>query len=66
MKIHAGFTLGYECPQPTPMLLVLSIHPSRRGDLLTDQVLTFDRPITAGTTLTASATHAPGSWLPPA
>jgi transglutaminase-like putative cysteine protease len=29
------------------MLLVLSIHPSRRGDLLTDQVLTFDRPVTA-------------------
>jgi transglutaminase-like putative cysteine protease len=47
MKIHAGFTLGYECTQPTPMLLVLNIHPSRRVDLLTDQVLTFDRPIDA-------------------
>jgi hypothetical protein len=22
MKIRAGFTLGYECPQPTAMLLV--------------------------------------------
>jgi hypothetical protein len=39
--------LGYECTQPTPMLLVLNIHPSRRVDLLTDQVLTFDRPIDA-------------------
>ena len=47
MKIHAGFTLGYECFSPTPMLLVLNIHPSRRVDLLTEQVLSFDRPIEA-------------------
>jgi transglutaminase-like putative cysteine protease len=40
MQIKAGYTLGYECPKPTPMLLVLNIHPSRRIDLLTDQVLT--------------------------
>lgn len=45
MKIRAGFHLGYECVQPTPMLLVLNIHPSRRADLLCEQVLTFDRPI---------------------
>ena len=47
MKIRAGFTLAYDCKQPTPMLLVLNIHPSRRVDLLTDQVLTFDRAIDA-------------------
>ena len=47
MKIHAGFNIAYEVWQPTPMLLVLNIHPSRRVDLLTDQVLTFDRPIEA-------------------
>lgn len=47
MKIRAGFNLGYECTQPTPMLLALNIHPSRRPDLLSDQVLTFDRPIEA-------------------
>ena len=47
MKIRAGFTLGYECPQPTAMLLVLNIHPSRRVDLLTEQKLTFDQPIDA-------------------
>jgi transglutaminase-like putative cysteine protease len=29
------------------MLLALNIHPSRRVDLLTEQVLTFDRPIEA-------------------
>lgn len=47
MKIRAGFNLGYECTQPTPMLLALNIHPSRRADLLSDQVLSFDRPIEA-------------------
>ena len=44
MRIRAGFNLVYECAQSTPMLLVLSIHPSRRNDLLTEQVLHFDRP----------------------
>jgi transglutaminase-like putative cysteine protease len=35
MKIHAGYELSYDCPQPTPMILTLSVHPSRRHDLLT-------------------------------
>lgn len=47
MRIRAGFNLTYECPQQTPMLLVLEIHPSRRVDLLTEQVIGFDRPIEA-------------------
>ena len=47
MKIRAGFTLGYDCPQPTPMLLVLKVHPSRCADLLTGDSLTFDPPIAA-------------------
>ena len=41
MRIRAGYELAYECPQPTPMLLTLNIHPSRRPDLLTEQVLRF-------------------------
>ncbi|MEQ1770314.1 MAG: transglutaminase family protein [Devosia sp.] len=41
MHIKAGFALTYECPQATPMLLCLNIHPSRRVDLLTPQVLRF-------------------------
>jgi len=47
MQIKAGYTLRYECPQPTPMLLNLNIHPSRRADLLTGQVLTFSPPVDA-------------------
>ena len=47
MRIRAGYNLTYECPKPTPMLLVLEIHPSRRVDLLTEQAIGFDRPIEA-------------------
>ena len=39
MKICAGYEIAYECPQPTPMILMLSVHPSRAADLLT-----LDRP----------------------
>jgi transglutaminase-like putative cysteine protease len=41
MHIRAGYSLSYDCPQPTPMLLCLNIHPTRRADLLTPQVLHF-------------------------
>ena len=47
MRIRAGYELIYECPQPTPMLLALNIHPSRRADLLTEQRLTFTPPVEA-------------------
>jgi len=33
MKI-AGYEISYDCPQPTPMILTLSVHPSRVPDLL--------------------------------
>ncbi|WP_340119555.1 transglutaminase family protein [Pelagibius sp. 7325] len=45
MKIEAGFTLGYDCPQPTPMLLTLRVHPSRQPDLLSSDSLSFDPPL---------------------
>ena len=35
MRIHTGFEITYDCPEPVPMLLMLSVHPSRRGDLET-------------------------------
>jgi transglutaminase-like putative cysteine protease len=47
MQIKAGYTLTYDCPQPTPMLLSLNIHPSRRADLLTPQVLEFSPNVEA-------------------
>ncbi len=57
----------YECPQPTAMLLALNIHPSRRVDLLTEQVLTLHaRRSRRATTSTASATSARASSRRPA
>jgi transglutaminase-like putative cysteine protease len=35
MKIQAGYEITYQCPQPTPMILMLSVHPSRATDLVT-------------------------------
>ena len=47
MRIRAGYELAYDCPQPTPMLLALNIHPSRRVDLLTEQTLRFSPDVEA-------------------
>src|SRR5258708_6027856 len=33
MRIKVGYELVYEQPQPTPMLLMLTIHPSRADDI---------------------------------
>jgi transglutaminase-like putative cysteine protease len=41
VEIDVGYELIYDCPQPTPMMLVLHIHYSRAADLLVaDQVTT--------------------------
>jgi transglutaminase-like putative cysteine protease len=45
VKIRIGYEITYECPKPTPMLLVLSVHPSRQADLLTPDRIAFDPPI---------------------
>ena len=42
MRIHTGFEITYDCPMPVPMLLMLSVHPSRRGDLETPDWLRTD------------------------
>jgi transglutaminase-like putative cysteine protease len=47
MQIRAGFEIVYDCPNPTPMLLMLSIHPSRLSSLRTPHRILFDRPVVA-------------------
>jgi len=47
MRIRAGYALSYDCPKPTPMLLMLSLHPSRATDLLSQQRMTFVPSIAA-------------------
>jgi transglutaminase-like putative cysteine protease len=49
MKIHAGYEISYDCLQPTPMILSLSVHPSRVGDLLSWDRMRLDPPIPANT-----------------
>jgi len=34
MHIRAGYELIYDCPQPTPMVLMLNIHHTRAGDIV--------------------------------
>ena len=34
MQFHVGFEMVHVCPQPTPMILALSIHYSRASDLV--------------------------------
>ena len=41
MHIRIGYKLVYDCPQPTPMLLMLNVHPSRASALVVpDHILT--------------------------
>jgi transglutaminase-like putative cysteine protease len=42
MKIRAGYTITYGLIAPTPMLLLLNVHPSRRADLITADTLRTD------------------------
>jgi transglutaminase-like putative cysteine protease len=46
MLIEAGFDIAFECAAQTPMLLQLSVHPSRDADLLTPDKINCD-PILA-------------------
>ena len=49
MKIRAGFEIAYDCPQPTPMIVTLSVFPSRLPDLSTFDRIKFDPPVPANT-----------------
>ena len=41
VKIEAGYDIAFSCAQQVPMLLMLSVHPSRRQDLLSRHQITF-------------------------
>ena len=42
MQIQVGYELIYQCPQPTPMLLVLNVHHSRAADMVVPDRMTTD------------------------
>jgi transglutaminase-like putative cysteine protease len=45
MQIRIGYELVYDCPQPTPMLLMLHVHASRAADLVVPDRLATDPPV---------------------
>ncbi len=49
MLIQVGYELVFNCPQETPMILMLNIHYSRASDIVTPDCLTTDpqTPVTA-------------------
>jgi transglutaminase-like putative cysteine protease len=40
MQLRVGYELIYDCPQPTPMMLMLNIHHTRAGDIVIPDRLT--------------------------
>jgi transglutaminase-like putative cysteine protease len=47
MQIRAGFEIAYECPQATPMVLMLTVHPTRLPDLTAPHRIIFEPPVAA-------------------
>jgi transglutaminase-like putative cysteine protease len=49
MQIRAGYEIAYDCPQPTPLIAMLSVHPSRIVDLITLDRMRLEPPIVPNT-----------------
>src|ERR1700742_3684931 len=47
VKIRAGYDIAFQCPQAVPMVLMLTSHPSRDGDILSDQIMQFSPGVAA-------------------
>ena len=47
MKIRAGYDIAFQCPYAIPMVLMLTTHPSRDGDILSDQSIQFSPAVDA-------------------
>src|SRR6202047_801657 len=48
MQIQVGYELNYNFPQPTPMILALSIHYSRASDMIVPDYVTTDPSVPIG------------------
>src|SRR3984893_15088467 len=47
VKIRAGYDIAFHCPYSVPMVLMLTTHPSRDGDILGDQSMRFSPGVDA-------------------
>ena len=61
MRISAGCRIVYDCPQPTPMLLMLNVHPSRTPDLDGPPQIAGGNPSLVELPVTADLRSAPTS-----
>ena len=66
MEIKVGFEIAYAAVQPTPMVIMLSIHPSRRQTSSAPKPSSPSPTCRSDFTATASAMSAAGWWRPPA
>lgn len=48
MKLRVGYELSYECPQPTPMMLMLNTHFSHAKDIAVADLLVTSPPVPIG------------------
>ena len=45
MIIRAGYDIAFHCQQETPMVLMLSVHPSRQADLLSEHIVRLSNEV---------------------
>src|SRR5438105_13792391 len=48
MEIKVGFEISYAAAQPTPMVIMLSIHPSRFSDIVGTETIVADPNVPIG------------------
>src|SRR6202165_3688879 len=48
MEIKVGFEIAYAAVQPTPMVIMLSIHPSRRADIIGTETIAAEPDVPIG------------------
>ncbi|MEJ0061533.1 MAG: transglutaminase family protein [Terricaulis sp.] len=48
MRIKAGFEITYDCPAPASAVLTLNVHPTRRADLETPDIVVNNRSAPMG------------------
>src|ERR1700694_5132333 len=48
MEIKVGFEIAYAAVQPTPMVIMLSIHPSRRRDIIGAETIVAEPDVGIG------------------
>jgi transglutaminase-like putative cysteine protease len=41
VKIEAGYNIAFNCAQEVPLILMLSVHPTRQSDLVTEHRIAF-------------------------